>query len=333
MSTARLASAESTSLGPGTAVAERFLETADSLPSLSEPERGRLLGDLLARLPDLAAADGPSGLPRVVDCLLAAPPARAEWRAAVPYPGGASRTVPFVPEFARRALGLGYLHCPEAPEEDPLLNPNSPASIDRECSLGELSLARAVVAAEQERSGLLTLVVGRHLGYLAGRTGAPAHGWDWLRPLLEDSTTQCLLTAGLADPAADPAAGTLWRNLLPVYVYASQGPDWPNGPLGACCALGLVLTRPADRTWVLNLCERARDWPGWGDEAWWPTRHPGADLPALQALLTEQACRLLRVPDRKFWPPHYLRGLLGHDRPWPPLERFVVAAGAARPGG
>jgi hypothetical protein len=46
----------STPPGPAAAVAERLLERGESLRSLPEAEREQLLGELLARMPDLAAA-------------------------------------------------------------------------------------------------------------------------------------------------------------------------------------------------------------------------------------------------------------------------------------
>jgi hypothetical protein len=225
-----------------------------------------------------------------------------------------------LPEVARRLLTLGVLLRPDEPEEDPLLNPLA-EQVDPECSHAGLSLARAVTAVELERSALLAAIVGRRLDVLE-----PAPALDWLNPLLHDTACQCLLVTSLASGATGAAAPLerLWRKLVLLYRLAppdaDSGRHWPDGPLPACCALGLVLSKPADAD-ALQRLRAALGWEGWFDETLWTTRHPGKDLPALQELLTERALVLLKLPDRKLWRRERVKHLL---RLWPPLATFCV---------
>lgn len=274
---------------------------------MEERQREQLFDRLLAELPALVRDE--NRLNAVIDCLLA----------------DDARCLPFLPELARRLLAFGYRYRPESLDEDPILNPQVQDSIDPECRHEGLSLARAVGAIEQERSDLLAVVVGRHLDAPVEDANALDVRWRWIQPLLKESTAQCLLTAGLA-AAPDRCVAKLWRHLLRIYEYASREPDWPSGgPLSACCALGLILTQPDAPDWIRDLFDRTTFWEGWKNEDEWPTRHPCADLPSLKARLTERACLLLGIADRKFWPLRYLRELVGSDRFWPPLEWFCVS--------
>jgi hypothetical protein len=225
-----------------------------------------------------------------------------------------------LPEFARRLLTLGVLLRPDEPEDDPLLNPLA-EQVDPDCRHPGLSLVRAVTAVEMERSGLLAAVVGRRLDLLE-----PATGVAWLTPLLHDTTCQCLLVTGLASGTAAeaPLLGRLWRKLLLLYEAsppdADSGRRWPDGPLPACCALGLALRNPGNAESLQRL-RIATGWEGWFDESLWTTRHSGKDLPALQELLTERAVVLLNLPDRKLWRRERVKRLLPA---WPPLATFCV---------
>src|SRR5262249_41463454 len=211
------------------------------------------------------------------------------------------------------------------PEDDPLLNPLA-EQVDPECRHPELSLVRAVTAVELERSALLAAVVGRRLDFLE-----PIPGLAWLTPLLHDTACQCLLVTGLASgtTAQTPLLERLWRKLLLLYQAsppdADSGRRWPDGPLPACCALGLALRKPGDAEVVQQL-KIATGWEGWFDESLWTTRHPGKDLPALQEMLTERALMLLKLPDRKLWRRDRVKRLLPS---WPPLATFCVDSPAA----
>jgi hypothetical protein len=289
------------------------------------PEHGRWLALLLDGLPLLAAgrvSDNGTPLPLtgVVARLSAHEPA-ATWQA----PDGR----PFLVELARRALALG---CPDSayPEEDPLLNP-ARSRIDPFCIDAELTFARAVCAVELQNGRLLVTVVARHLARRARETeakpGEPMQAW--LTPLLEDGTTQCLLTGALARVRAGPEQEEvtwLWRCLVRQYEEGRQRdqappPDWPAGPLTTACALGLLLRRPAEARLVNELRNHVEDWPGWREEAAWPTRHPGATLAELKALLTERGALALGTADRKLWPRERLQSLLGGC--WPRLLSFA----------
>jgi hypothetical protein len=315
-------------------VVRRILTRKGSLTSTAEQQREQLFGEFLAALTQYRGEEDDSHLGEVLTLFLADErPHAEEWRASVPAAGGARTTVPLLPELARRLLALGYLHRPESGQEDPLLNPQAREAIDPTCGHEGLSFARAFRAIEEERSGLLAVVVGRRLSALDGPE-AFALRWNWLAPLVKETAAQCLLTAGLAAPLPGSEASSLWRLLLAVYeqVYVTRYSDWPNnGPLAACCALGLFLTRPEDRRWAEDLSERVAFWAGWRDEDEWPTRYPAADVPALKALLTEQCCRSLGVADRKCWRLRYLHDLFGEEQPWPPLERFCAERHTSRP--
>jgi hypothetical protein len=243
-----------------------------------------------------------------------------------------------LPEFTRRLLTLGVLLRPDDPDEDPLLNPLV-GQVDPECGQPVLSLVRAVTAVELERSALLAGIVARRLEFLEGedRQNWPARGLDWLNPLLQDTACQCLLVNSLASaPAArEPLVEGLWGKLLLLYEASQPDEDtgrrWPDGPLPACCALGLALVNPGDPSWLEEL-EIAASWGGWpregaGEraahlaEALWPTRHPGKDLPALRETLTERALVVLKLPDRKLWRRERVKRLLPV---WPPLATFCV---------
>jgi hypothetical protein len=225
-----------------------------------------------------------------------------------------------VSEFARRLLALGFLTRPDTPEEDVLLNPAA-GKIDPLCGDAALSLVRAVTAVELERSALLGEVVVRRLDFLEEA------GLEWLVPLLHDVAFQCLLVTCLASGPA-PLPERLWRRLLLLYqatpVEEESGKRWPDGPLSACCVLGLVLSRPGDHAALDEF--RTADWEGWSAEALWPTRHPGKDMTALREVLTERALVLLKLPDRKLWRRQRVKRLLPF---WPPLETFCVDSPAS----
>jgi hypothetical protein len=238
---------------------------------------------------------------------------------------GDGAALDLVPEVARRLLTLGVLIRPDEPDDDPLLNPLLDR-VDPECRHPGLSLVRAVTAAETERSALLAAIVSRRLEFLTADPGWPKCGLDWLTPLLYDTPCQCLLVTALAAgaPRQAPLLERLWRNLLLLFQVTSPDEDsggrWPDGPLPACCALGLALSRPGDPA-VLAELKATTGWEGWFDESLWPTRHPGKDLPALQELLTERALLLLTLPDRKLWRYERIKRLLPA---WPPLATFCV---------
>jgi hypothetical protein len=209
--------------------------------------------------------------------------------------------------------------------------------VDPDCRHAGLSFARAVTAVELERSALLAGVVARHLDSLAQET---AQGWekpalDWLLPLLQDTTAQCLLVNSLASPVCgpEPPADGLWQRLLPLYRRCrAPEPVWPQGPLAACCALGLALSEPSEQAWLKDLRQRVQEWPGWKHENDWPTRHPGKSLENLPYLLTERALVSLKLPDRKLWKLDRLKELLGTARQsvWPPLLSFCFVGSGPR---
>jgi hypothetical protein len=237
---------------------------------------------------------------------------------------------PFLVESARRLLALGYLHHPGTPEDDPLLSPRAAQAIDPGCCDSELSLARAVTAVELERSPLLVEIVKRHLD---SREDAAPDEWqipalDWLLPLLQDTTAQCLLVNQLAAADVDQTAAALWRRLVTLYAECKP-PAWTPGPVATCCALGLVLNRPGEHLGYQRFHHEVTSWTGWQDEDVWPVRHPGSGLNALRWLLTERLARLLRLPDSKLWKAERLTQLLGGAdwrTWWPPLAAFVWPA-------
>jgi hypothetical protein len=238
---------------------------------------------------------------------------------------GEGAVLDVLPELARRLLTLGVLVRPDEPEDDPLLNPLA-EQVDPECRHPELSLVRAVTAVEMERSALLAAIVSRRLDFLKYESAWPECGLDWLTPLLHDATCQCLLVTSLAagTTAQAPLLERLWRNLLLLYQASPPDEDlgqrWPDGPLLACCALGLALSKPGDPAGLAEL-KIALAWEGWFDETLWTTRHPGKDLLTLQEMLTERALTLLKLPDRKLWRRERVKRLLPS---WPPLATFCV---------
>jgi hypothetical protein len=287
----------------------------------ADASAGPSLRDLLAGLPLSAdgLTDGDAGAPPLADVA-----SRLLARASA----GDGTVLDVLPEFARRLLTLGVLVRPHEPDDDPLLNPLA-EQVDPECRHPGLSLVRAVTAVEMERSTLLAAIVSRRLEFLEGDSAWPECGLDWLAPLLHDTACQCLLATSLAAGTTAPLLERLWRNLLLLYQASAPDEDsgsrWPDGPLPACCALGLALSQPGDPAGLAEL-QIATGWEGWFDETLWTIRHPGKDLPTLQEMLTERALILLKLPDRKLWRRERVKRLLPA---WPPLATFCVDSPAA----
>jgi hypothetical protein len=248
--------------------------------------------------------------------------ATADWQAEV-VRGEATLRRPFLPELTRRVLALGHRGA-TYPDDDPLLNPRR-TRIDPDCADAPLAFARAVTAVELQSAELLAVVVARHLAWRAreGEEGRPEPPMPWLGPLLEDLTAQCLLVGALAAGNGDEVKA-LWRRLLAAHEQCRQqpeaAPDWPAGPLTACCALAALLRAPRDPGLLAEFKRRVEDWPGWQDEDVWPTRYPGADLGELKTRLTERAAAALGVAERKPWPRAALAAVL--EGCWPALRTF-----------
>jgi hypothetical protein len=293
----------------------------------ADGDRQRDLGVLLDGLPMIASGrvqDGGRELTvgDVVEKAAAHAPA-VGWRA---------RERPFLAELARRALALGLPRGPNA-DEDPLVHPHR-ALIDPQAADAALAFARATVAVELQSSGLLAVVVARHLAWRAreGEAGRRQPALPWLAPLLEDCLAQCLLVSALAGEKAGPeAAEVTWllRQLMLLYAECHrENTAWPAGPLAACCALGVLLHRPREAGLVKDFKERVKGWNGWGDEDAWPTRLPGAGLDDVKARLTEHIAAAVGAANRRVWMRRALEQAL--EGCWPPLLSFCLSAPEAQ---
>jgi hypothetical protein len=301
--------------------------------AFAPPSEGheRQLGILLDGLPLIAAgrvqdeARQALTLDRVTERAAEHEPA-AHWEAEVRH--GAERR-PFLAELARRVLVLGHLREPY-PEEDRLLCPRR-TRIDPACADAPLALARAVTAVELQQAGLLAEVTSRHLLWQA-QAGERGSVLPLLGVLPRDETAQCLLVTALAtgQPGTDGhEAKELFRLLVAHYETCRERaegppPEWPAGPLSACCALGLLFRRPRAATLLAEFRGHVEGWPGWQDESWWPTRPAATGLADLKARLTDRAAAALGLGQRKPWPRAALAAQV--ETCWPPLLAFCSPA-------
>ena len=302
----------------------------DPFPAVPRQGEEAELRVFLDGLPVRAA--GPAGaLSQSIVVLLGLPRLETSgWRVRLPGVAADAPAVPFLPELARRLLAIGHVLKPGSPCEDPLLSPLLKDAIDAHCEQEALATARTVAALELESVAVLACVIGRRLAFLATSVpGAwPASGWNWLAPLLHDGRLQCLLCAALVEGSSPTQAHgrRLWPHLISLYhASARTQQPWPGGPLAACCALGLALSRPHEIEWLRDLAGRVADWNGWQQEDAWPVWWPGADLTDLKRRLTEGALVALDLAGGKRWRlDHLKRQGLDPQVIWPPLGRFCT---------